>query len=199
MNWKRIARRAGIGAGFFALAGLSYLVTLQLAGNFHTVIAGELYRSAQPSAKDIALYKEKYGIRSIVNLRGESTGADWYDAEVAQSERLGIQHVDFAMASSDHISLDKANRLVAILRDAPKPLLIHCHSGADRTGLASVIYLQQIAKVEEETAELQLTPLYGHLALPYLSSTFAMDESWEDLEETYVYGRTSATGVEQGS
>lgn len=192
MARKSIARRLGIAAGVLALSGLAYLGTLQLVGNFHTVIAGELYRSAQPSAEDIAFYSRQHGIRSIVNLRGENKGADWYDAEIAQSEKLGITHIDFAMSSSDHVSLEKADRLVAILRDAPKPLLIHCKAGADRTGLATVIYLQQIANVDEETAELQLSPLYGHVGVPLLSSTFAMDQSWEALEETYVYGQTLA-------
>jgi protein tyrosine/serine phosphatase len=72
--------------------------------------------------------------------------------------------------------------LIALMRDAPKPILIHCLAGADRTGLASVIYLQQIAHIDEDTAEWQLSPIYGHLNLPFLKA-YAMDETWAGLEQ----------------
>jgi protein tyrosine/serine phosphatase len=71
------------------------------------------------------------------------------------------------------------------MRDAPKPILIHCQAGADRTGLVSVLYLQQIAGIDEETAEEQLSVRFGHIGIPYLSSTFAMDRSWENLEKVF--------------
>ncbi len=71
---------------------------------------------------------------------------------------------------------------MAILKDAKHPILIHCRSGADRTGLASVIYLAKVAKVDEEVAERQLSVRYGHIGIPLLSPTYAMDESWEALE-----------------
>jgi len=66
----RILKRFGLAFATLLAAGGAYLAMLQLTGNFHTVIAGELYRSAQPSAADIAEYKQKAGIRTIVNLRG---------------------------------------------------------------------------------------------------------------------------------
>jgi len=90
------------------------------------------------------------------------------------------------MSSSSEISTEEAEQLKAIFRDAPKPILIHCRSGADRTGLAAVIYLQQLAGVDEETAEWQLSPLYGHIGIPWLSPTFAMDRAWEMLEQEYL-------------
>ena len=49
----------------------------------------------------------------------------------------------------------------------------------------SAIYLQQIAGDDEKKAEGQLSILYGHLGIPYLSSTYAMDESWEQLEKRF--------------
>ncbi len=36
-----------------------------------TVIEGQIYRSAQPSASDIATWSKRLKLRSIVNLRGE--------------------------------------------------------------------------------------------------------------------------------
>lgn len=168
-----------------ALAVGCYLGGIQLSGNFYEVVPGELYRSNQPTAGQITNYVKRYGIKSIINLRGADDGAAWYRDEVAAAARLGVKHVDFKMSSSEEMTLDQSMSLVSLLRDAPKPLLIHCRSGADRTGLASVIYLQQIAKADEETAEKQLSIRFGHIGIPYFSPSYAMDENWEKLEKVF--------------
>lgn len=155
--------------------------SLLLTDNFHEVVPGQLYRSAQPSGADLSDYKSRYGIRTVINLRGRSDGA-WYRDEVEAAAREGLVHIDFPMSASRALTTEKSRKLIAILRDAPKPILIHCKSGADRTGLASVIYSSQIAGRDEETAERQLSIAFGHIAIPFLSSAFAMDESWESLE-----------------
>jgi uncharacterized protein (TIGR01244 family) len=168
-----------------AAVGGAYLGSLQLTGNFHTVIAGELYRSAQPSSSEIERYARDYGIKTVVNLRGEGDKGKWYEQEVAATEKLGMTHIDFAMLASRELTPTEADRLVALLKDAPKPILIHCRSGADRTGLVSVIYSQQIAGIPEDKAEKQLSIVFGHVGIPYLSATYAMDKSWERLERHY--------------
>ncbi|CAN7575982.1 dual specificity protein phosphatase family protein [Rhizobium sp. LjRoot30] len=166
-----------------ALGG--YLAFLQLSGNFHTVIDGELYRSAQPSAGQLETYVRDHGIRTVINLRGESVTAHWYADEIATAKRLNLNHIDFRMNASRRLTTGEADELVAILKAAPKPILIHCKAGADRTGLVSVIYSERIAGMSEEIAENQLSIRFGHIGLPFLSSTFAMDESWETLERHF--------------
>jgi protein tyrosine/serine phosphatase len=182
--------RNGAAAFGIAVLGLGgYLGYLQLSGNFHTVIAGELYRSAQPSAAEIADYTKQYGIRTVVNLRGSSDNAAWYKEEVAASNQLGVKHIDFRMSASKQLTAAQADELVAILKDAPKPILIHCKSGSDRTGLVSVIYSQQIAGVPVHTAEKQLSIYFGHIGLPVVSSAYAMDQTWQMLEKHYGLSR----------
>ena len=176
-------------AGATALIFGAYLGALQLTGNFHEVLPAELYRSAQPSAADVASYARQYGIKSIVNLRGESS-EDWYLREIEAANRGGIAHFDFRLSASKRVSPRQARQLIALLQTAPKPILIHCQAGADRTGLASMLYLQQIAGIDEEIAERQLSVRYGHIGLPYISAAFAMDESWEIFEEV-LFGLTS--------
>ncbi|WP_412674159.1 dual specificity protein phosphatase family protein [Allorhizobium taibaishanense] len=163
----------------------AYLGYLRLSGNFHEVIPGELYRSAQPSAADITDYAKRYGIKTIVNLRGPSP-SPWYQQELGVSQQLGIEHVDFRMSAGRDLTIDKAERLIALLKSAPKPILIHCEGGADRSGLASVLYLQQVAGVNEEQAEQQLWPvLYGHVGIPYVTRAYAMDRSWLVFEKAF--------------
>lgn len=169
------------------MAGV-YLGVLQIFGNFRDVIPGQLYRSAQVTPQRLADYQEEVGIRSVVNLRGQNSGSSWYDEEVKASKILGIAHFDFRMSASRHFSQEQASELIALLRSVPKPVLIHCQGGADRSGLASALYLAAITHADEPVAERQISIRYGHIGVPYLSATYAMDESWETLEPWLGFG-----------
>lgn len=182
MTWAGRLVRGGLGAGAVAAALVAYLGYLHLSGNFHQVVADEIYRSAQVSKDDIAAYRSGYGIRSILNLRGAAPGEAWYDEELAASTALGLTHVDFAMNASLELSAADARRLIAVMREMPKPLLVHCRHGSDRTGLAMSLYLAAISGADEETAEGQLSLWFGHFAVPMLSDAWPMDQSWERLE-----------------
>ena len=46
--------------------------------------------------------------------------------------------------------------------NAPKPILFHCHSGADRTGLASMMYLLLHTNGALADAQKQISFRYGH-------------------------------------
>jgi len=153
--------------------------------NFHEILPGQFYRSAQLAPGELERRIDQYGIRTVVNLRGTKVNPGWYDDERRVAASRGIELVDFPMSSSQRLSPERALALVDLMKKAPKPILIHCLSGADRTGLASVIYLNQVAGMDEETAEWQLTPLYGHFGIPFLSPSFAMDETWEELEPLF--------------
>lgn len=177
------ARLASRIFGVLLLASLvigGYFGVLQLTGNFHPVVAGEIYRSAQPSAVDIARYRNTYGIRTVINLRGANPGTGWYDAEVSGTTRLGVAHIDFRMSASHELSRAEAAKLVDILRHAEKPILIHCKSGADRSGLAAALYVAAVAELGERAAEDQISLRYGHISFP-LNSAYAMDRTLEAL------------------
>lgn len=163
-----------------ALGG--YAGVLQLTGNFHTVLAGELYRASQPSSDQLVSYKKDYGIRTIVNLRGDNTGSPWYDEEVDAAKTLGIMHINFRMSAKRELTQERAEELISILRDAPKPVLVHCNGGADRSGLASALFLAAVAQKGEASAEGQLSFRYGHVSIPYLSSSYPMNQTFENLE-----------------
>jgi protein tyrosine/serine phosphatase len=163
-----------------AIIGCFYAYLIETT-NFHPVIAGELYRSSQPSASTIAQLQKQYGIRTIINLRGDNSGHRWYDAEIAQAKELDINHIDFRMSSRHELSQEQAAQLVQLMRDAPKPLLIHCQAGADRTGLATALYLAAIGKSSERVAEAQMSIYYGHIGLP-ISAAYPMDATFEKLE-----------------
>ncbi|WP_246748776.1 tyrosine-protein phosphatase [Rhizobium setariae] len=157
----------------------------QLRANFHEVDPGYLYRSGQLTPAQLRDYANRFGIRSIVNLRGRSEKADWYKGEVAEAKALGITHVDFKMSATKELPLNKADELEKILREVPKPVLIHCQAGADRSGLASAIFMQRIRGAGIEKAEGQISLYYGHFSIPVVSQAYPMDETWEKLEDIY--------------
>ena len=155
-------------------------IQLQI-GNFHEVVKDEAYRSAQLEPGDLTRYKAEHGIASVLNLRGENKGSDWYDAEIAEAKALGIAHINFPMKASRELTTAQAIALIEIMRNAPKPLLIHCRAGADRTGLASAFYVAAISQGGEWAAERQLWLNYGHLPF-WINSSFAMNRTFERLE-----------------
>ncbi len=178
---RQAVRRAGIGLfGVIALGGV-YLGTVRLTGNFNTVVAGEFYRSGQLAPTQIADYTKRYGIKTIINLRGDNTGIDWYDAEVREAKLLGIAHIDFGLSAQRELTAAQAAKLIALMKNAQKPLLIHCQAGADRSGIASALYLAAIKKSDEATAESQLSIRFGHFSLPFIAE-YAMDRTFEALE-----------------
>lgn len=182
---KILLKRTSITLAICAVVAGGYFGFLQLTGNFHTVVAGEFYRSAQPSAGQLQRYVKSHGIRTVINLRGASESAGWYSDEVAAARELGVWHIDFRMSASTMMTREAADQLLAIMKDAPKPILVHCQAGADRSGIASAIYSRGVAGKDEETAERQLSMYFGHIGIPYLSSAYAMDKSREMLEQHF--------------
>lgn len=161
--------------------------------NFATVEEGVLYRSAQVDEDEIEEYIHKYGVKSILNLRGVST-ADWYSDEVQLSKQLGITHYDLNLSAFDQPNINQMLEMVHILKTAPKPLLVHCWGGADRTGLASALYEYAIQGKTADEAKKNLSILHGHF--PYLGSkTDAMDKAFDQFVSIYNPKQLQSNGT----
>src|SRR5207237_10080268 len=116
-----------------------------------------------------------YQIKSVLNLRGAHAGQPWYDEEIAAAGELGLAHFDYPLSAKRFVTSQQIDDILDIMRQAPKPLLIHCKSGADRTGLVAALY--RFAETGAAAADGELSLLYGHF--PYLTSrTRAMDDSF---------------------
>lgn len=178
----RIFRSISLGllAGVAALG--IFMGVNQLTGNEHEVIAGELYRSGQPGGEDIDSLVKRHGIKTIINLRNEKRG-NWYAEEKTAAERNGVTLIDHPISSAEILSVEDSTELADIMRNAEKPILIHCEHGANRTGLASAIYVGAVAQRSEIFSQLQLSPYYGHVPIPGIGR-YAMWQSWDKFEET---------------
>lgn len=166
-----------LSAGVATASAAGYAGLLVYNGNLHVVSQGVLYRSAQLSKGQFIDVIQRYKIRSILNLRGAHPGQAWYDDEIAATRKLAVEHYDIRLSATRRASEGQIRQFLQLVHDAPKPLLIHCQSGADRTGLVAALFrfVDEHARAEDADAELSLA--YGHF--PYLTSrTVAMDESF---------------------
>ena len=108
--------------------------------NFAAVIPGRLYRCNHPTPARLAALTRRYGLRTVVNLRGHRRcGSDALSRDAAQ--RLGLDHIDMAFESRGAPHRDRILRFHAIYTSMSTPALMHCKSGADRAGLAAGLAL----------------------------------------------------------
>jgi hypothetical protein len=49
------------------------------------------------------------GIKTIINLRGESDNDGWYQEEKTASDHLGLVHIDFPMSALKQLTLAESN------------------------------------------------------------------------------------------
>ena len=128
--------------------------------NFHQVSDG-VYRANQPSPAHLRSYKDK-GIKAVLNLRGFKQQS-YALFEQDSCKKLGLKLISLPLSSSTAPPTQKLLDLVDILETIPKPLVLHCKSGADRAGLVSALYLIIQKKRPVSEAKKQLSFKYLHL------------------------------------
>lgn len=99
-------------------------------GNFYR-ISDDLYRSEQPTPADIATLK-RFGIRTILSLRHYHTDSKAFG-------RAGIETLQYHMDAGS-LSVPQLIDVLRLIRAAPKPILVHCWHGSDRTGFVIAGY-----------------------------------------------------------
>jgi protein tyrosine phosphatase (PTP) superfamily phosphohydrolase (DUF442 family) len=132
--------------------------------NFGVVDPGRTYRSAQPGA-ELASTIGRLGIASVLNLRAGSPGDAFYRDELRTTGRLGVDFYDLPLSATRRPSRRELLALIGVLERCRRPLLIHCKSGADRTGLASALDRMLRLGVPPERALSSFSIRYGHVPL----------------------------------
>lgn len=107
--------------------------------NVHTVIPGTIYRSAQLNHAELTYYQKKLHLKTIINLRGNWPKKSWYRTENRLATKQHLHYYSIQFEAYLLPSKARLRELVYALQIAPKPLLLHCEGGADRTGMAAVI------------------------------------------------------------
>lgn len=128
--------------------------------NFYPVGDG-VYRSNQPDQKRLKRMHD-LGIRTVINLRGTSDLAH-YKFEKEACKKLGLKLVNVPMHARQAMPRRIILQAIEAMRDAERPVLMHCKSGADRAGLASAIYQLVFDGATPDEALKQLSWKYIHL------------------------------------
>ncbi len=109
--------------------------------NFHWVVPGEAARSSQAYAGFFGPFLNGRGIKGVINLRGPNPKFRWWRNEKRTAERLGIAHIDVVLNSRRLPTPPMLRALIAAFDGAPKPLLLKCSGGQDRSSFAAALYI----------------------------------------------------------
>lgn len=159
------------------LFGASCFLYMEEQGNFHPITYGEAYRSAILDRDELEYYIERYSIKSIVNLLGDHPNKLWYREEIKVSADHNVKHYDVSLPGFHEPTEEDVRKLVEIFKNAPRPVLIHCKAGADRSGLAAAMWKVIVDKEPKSEAEKQLSILYGHIPI---GKKAAMDQFFKN-------------------
>ena len=84
-----------------------------------------MFRSEQPRADDLPAL-QALGVKSLLDLRRHHADDELF-------ERGGLQLLEEGMRAGD-VTVDQLVSALRKFRAAPKPVLVHCWHGSDRTG-----------------------------------------------------------------
>lgn len=134
-------------------------------GNVGVVHPGLVFRSAQPTGDRLTSLAREHRLQTVLNLRGGTDDKSWYAAEVADARRLGLDFYDLPLSATTRPSRKHLLTVLDLLDRCRYPLLIHCKSGSDRTGLVAGLYLMSRKGVPPERAEEAFSLAFGHVPL----------------------------------
>lgn len=132
--------------------------------NVHRICA-QAYRAAQPAPWQLKRYQKRYGIRSVVSIRGSGWHEPHVRLETEACQALGLAFHSFhGFGSRELPSREALNQAKALFTQLDYPVLFHCKSGADRAGFMSVLFLHwhQGVPLQQALKQLRLFP-FGHI------------------------------------
>ncbi len=113
-----------------------------------------VYRSEQPNKKEFKTL-EAYGVKTVLNLRRLKA-----DDKKAKHTELHLEKLSLKSAEMTEKHIIEALR---ILKDAEKPVLIHCWHGSDRTGIISAAYRIVVENWSKDKAIAEFRkPVFGY-------------------------------------
>ena len=160
-------------------AGKEQVRIIFLGDNFHEVDKDNLYRCRQLSDTNLEQYINQYNIKTILNVRGydEEPEIRKREQEICKKNNVLFFGVPIRGKSVSEYDIQQ---VMAILETTPRPIIVHCYAGADRTGLTCALYrLLNGRSIDEALQELSVR--YGHFS--WLDPVFK--EIITNIENTY--------------
>ena len=139
-------------------------IPLSGVGNFGRV-AENLSRGAQPSAEGFAELK-KLGFGIVVNFRDEPSEQT---KEQRIAEALGMRYVGIGWNARKEPTDAQVAEFLNLIRANPQAkIFVHCHWGADRTGVMVATYRIAEEHWTAEQAVAEMKAFHLHFWLPHL-------------------------------
>jgi len=85
-----------------------------------------------------------------------------FELEQEACNKLGLTLTTISLASKNTVSAQKLLNLLDYFDMTTEPFVMHCKSGADRTGLAASFYLVHKCGASIDHAKTELSPRYLH-------------------------------------
>ncbi|MEM8788416.1 MAG: sulfur transferase domain-containing protein [Pseudomonadota bacterium] len=149
--------------------------------NFARVDDG-VWRANQPSPATVRAWAGR-GIRTVVNLRGEIQGGA-YALEADACRRAGLTLINHRMVSRAPPTVEQVLGLKAIFETAERPLVFHCKSGADRSGIAAALYVLMMKGGTPAQAQSHLSLRHLHISLSRAGALDHFIETYRDHDAT---------------
>lgn len=151
-------RRLWLLLGFAVVAGLviwwyAGLRNQFFPDNFGVVEPGRIYRSAQISRRILRRTLSDNHIAVIVDLSHENTPDAVAERQIAAE--MGVEHINFRLGgdgTGDPNVYPAAIKAIMDANRAGKAVLVHCQSGAQRTGGVIATYRMLIEGESKEAA-----------------------------------------------
>ena len=121
--------------------------------NFCVVTPGTLWRGPHPDSAD-ARWLLNHGVGSVVSLQlNDKKAFENAAAPAGLSQSLPYFQVPgfnpFQVLSATHLD-DHVALFLAIMKQAPKPIYVHCRAGVDRTGVLAAAYRVIVEGADQE-------------------------------------------------
>lgn len=121
-------------AGLPGAQAHSKLKKIEDLPNFHAVHP-YLFRSGEPTEAGLRTAHDKYGIKTLIDLRAAPRDINF---ERAIADRLGMTYINLPMSDKPPTQAQVATLMKTLraARDSKplEPVLVHCAHGSDRTG-----------------------------------------------------------------
>lgn len=106
-----------------------------------------LFRSEQPERIDF-VYLNSIGFKSVLNLRSNHS-----DKELIENLDIVEYHIEM---DAEKFSDNEIIAALKVIQVSPKPILVHCRHGSDRTGVVIAMYRIVYQNWTKEQALLEL-------------------------------------------
>jgi tyrosine-protein phosphatase SIW14 len=153
--------------GLLLLVGVAALGGIYWATLLHPEVVDRapdgraiLIRSPQLTAKELAQLHAQEPIKTVLNLRGDQTGKEWFEAERAAVKAMGARWMHLRLSGKRTPLPGQVDAILDLLEDPTAwPIVAHCWGGVHRTGLVVALYRIQY---EGWTSERAIADMEAH-------------------------------------